>query len=147
MSAPTFALMMGIFYLGLGVLGAMGELPTDLPQDLFHGAVGLWGFAAWAGATSALLYSRLMAVAFAFVMLLGLLWNPSPGAWLYLLTAAACAYFGYRTVALAEPEPEPSTERRRYPGGTRRQVMRPVARERRIGPFDRRAAGDSLAAS
>lgn len=142
MSAPTFALLMGIFYLGLGVLGALGQLPTDLAHDLFHGAAGLWGFAAWAGATSAVLYARLMTVAFSFVMLMGLLWNPSPGAWLYLLTASAAAYFGYRTLALAEPTP--SIERRRP--GSRRQVMRPVAQERRAGPFDRRDSGGSLAA-
>lgn len=144
MSAPTFAFVMGIFYLGLGVLGALGELPTDLAHDLFHAAAGLWGFAAWAGATSAVLYCRLMAVAFAFVMLLGLLWDPSPGAWLYLLTAAASAYFGYRTLALAEPAP--ATERRRS-RASRRRAMRPVAMERRMGPFDRRASGGSLAAS
>jgi hypothetical protein len=144
MSAPTFALLTGIFYLGLAVLGALGQLPTDLPHDLFHAAAGLWGFAAWAGATSAVLYARLIAVAFAFVMLLGLLWSPSPGAWLYLLTAAASAYFGYRTLALAEPTP--SIERRRSTG-SRRHAMRPIAQERRYGAFDRRASDGSLAAS
>ena len=143
MSAPTFAFVMGVFYLGLGVLGALGELPTDLAHDLFHAAAGLWGFAAWAGATSAVLYARLMAVAFAFAMLFGLLWNPSPGAWLYLLTVAAAAYFGYRTVALAEPATV--SDRRRH-AGARRQVTRPVAYDRRSGPFDRRASGGGLAA-
>jgi hypothetical protein len=143
MSAPSFALVMGIFYLGLGVLGALGQLPTDLAHDLFHAAVGLWGLAAWAGAAGAVLYARLMAVAFAFVMLMGLLWEPSPGAWLYLLTAAAAAYFGYRTVALAQHAP--ASERRRT-AGTRRRAVRPVALERRSGPFDRRTSGGALAA-
>lgn len=144
MSAPSFALVMGIFYLGLGVLGALGWLPTDLPHDLFHAAVGLWGLAAWAGAAGALLYARLMAVAFAFVMLMGLLWAPSAGTWLYLLTAAASAYFGYRTVALAA---RPSASERRRSAGARRRVVRPIAHDRRMGPFDRRTSGGSLAAS
>jgi hypothetical protein len=144
MSAPSFALVMGIFYLGLGVLGALGQLPTDFAHDLFHAGVGLWGLAAWAGAAGALLYARLMALTFAFVMLIGLLWAPSPGAWLYLLTAATAGYFGFRTVALTAHTP--ASERRRHPG-VRRRVARPVALERRMGPFDRRASGGSLAAS
>ena len=72
-------------------------------------------------------------------------WMPVYGndIWLNLLTAATAGYFGYRTVALAEPQ---TPGERRRGAGMRRQSMRPVAYERRKGPFDRRASGGTLAA-
>lgn len=177
MSAPTFAFLMGVFYLAFGIFGALpsllappptgapplafdalyglflGLFPVNLAHDFVHAAIGVWGLAAWAGAASALRYARITAALFFIIALMGLVpglntffgYMPVYGndVWLNLLTAATAGYFGYRTLALAEPAAH--GERRR---GTsiRRQSMRPVAYERRKGPFDRRAGGGTLAA-
>lgn len=95
MSAPTFASLLGILYLGFGALGMLPSLlappPPDWPQmvlqslygqfmaifpvnaasDVLHIAVGVWGLAAWAGALSAVTYARAMAALFAVLGVMG----------------------------------------------------------------------------
>lgn len=95
MSAPTFAFLLGILYLGFGALGMLPSLlapaPPDWPpmaaqslygqfmaifpvnaaSDFMHIAVGLWGLAAWAGALSAVTYARAMAALFAVLGIMG----------------------------------------------------------------------------
>lgn len=95
MSAPAFALLLGILYLGFGSLGLLPSLlapapadgplmvvqslygeflalfPVNVASDALHIALGLWGLAAWAGALSAVTYARAMAALFAVLALMG----------------------------------------------------------------------------
>jgi hypothetical protein len=163
MRTATFALLLGIAYLAAGVLGLIPALlvppPADAPPTSFavlygyllglfpvnilhtavHLAIGVWGLAAWRGATDPQLYARALAILCGVLAVMGLI----PGlnnvfgliplhdhdVWLHAGTAALAAYFGWRK--------EVHMEERRATG-ERRQRMIPVARERRFGVTDRR---------
>jgi hypothetical protein len=96
-SAPTFALLAGLLYMALGILGMLSSLligaPADAPAPtvtmnygyLFgllavnavlngvHFLLGFWGLVAWSGALSAVNYARSLAVASAVLALMGLI--------------------------------------------------------------------------
>jgi Domain of unknown function (DUF4383) len=163
MRTVTFALIIGIAYLAAGVLGLIPALlvppPADAPPTSFavlygyllglfpvnvlhtavHFAIGVWGLAAWRGATDPKLYARALAILYGVLAVMGLIPGlnnvfgliplHSHDVWLHAGTAALAAYFGWRK--------EVHMEERRATG-ERRQRMIPVARERRLGVTDRR---------
>lgn len=97
MSAPTFALVAGLLYMTLGILGMLSSLligaPADAPAPavtmnygylfgLFavnavlnsvHFLLGFWGLVAWSGALSAVNYARSLSVVSAVLALMGLI--------------------------------------------------------------------------
>jgi hypothetical protein len=165
MNAHTFALIFGIAYLGAGMLGlvppALLPPPADAPATRFdvlygylfglfpvnvlhsgvHLAIGLWGLAAWSGAANPLTYARALAVVYGVLAVMGLIPGlntvfgliPIHGhdVWLHAATAAVAAYVGFFQKATTHDE-------RRRAMGDRRQSLRPVAIDRRIGMHDRR---------
>jgi hypothetical protein len=96
-SAPTFALLAGLLYMALGILGMLSSLligaPSDAPQPavtmnygylfgLFavnavlngvHFLLGFWGLVAWSGALSAVTYARSLTVISGGLALMGLI--------------------------------------------------------------------------
>jgi Domain of unknown function (DUF4383) len=152
MSAPTFALIVGLAYIVAGALGFIGSFPVTKLLSALYLAVGLWGGAAWAGATSAVRYARSIAVLFGVLAVLGLVPVLSPffgpmslggeHPWLHAATALIAAYFGFRSLA-RRPQKK---ERRRNVSADRRRALRPVAYERRRQVADRRFGAGTLAA-
>lgn len=165
MKTTTFAVISGVAYLALGLLGLVPAMfvspPMDappttftvlygyllglFPMNILHTAlnlmVGLWGIAAWSGATSPVRYARSMAVLFGVLAVMGLLPHlntvfgimPVYGhdVWLHAISAVAAAYFVWRHAAGT------ARERRRI-RADRRHQMASVAHERRFGLDDRR---------
>lgn len=96
MSAPTFALIIGLAFTGAGLLGFipslvmpapagapatsvalahgyfLGLFPVNALHNLVHVAVGLTGLAAWAGALSAVGFARALAVFYGALAVMGL---------------------------------------------------------------------------
>jgi hypothetical protein len=97
MSAPSFALVVGVLYMGLGILGMLSSLvigaPSDAPApailmnygylfglfavnavlNLLHFVLGFWGLLAWTGALSAVNYARSLSFATAALALMGVI--------------------------------------------------------------------------
>jgi Domain of unknown function (DUF4383) len=97
MTTPTFALILGIAYLGAGILGLMpgvlapppadapatnvtalygyllGLFPVNILHSAVHLAIGAWGLAAWAGMTSAVTFMRSLAVFYGLLAIMGLI--------------------------------------------------------------------------
>ena len=162
MSAPAFALLLGIFYTGLGSLAMLPSLALvrdGLPYlfalfaasgalNALHIAIGLWGLVAWSGALSAVGYARAVSILLALLALGGVAaaLTGSPMAlgghnvWLHGLTALAAAYVGFRSLARRPSLTASWQERRRRPA-ERRHAARPVALERRSSRGDRRGTG------
>jgi uncharacterized protein DUF4383 len=162
MSTRTFALILGIAYLGAGLLGLipaalipppadappthftllygylLGLFPVNLLHSAVHLAIGAWGLMAWRGGASAKVFARSLAIFYGALAVMGLIPGMSTlfgmlpmhghDVWLHAATAAAAAYFGWRSEILAE----------RRASAERRQRLAPVARERRFGLADRR---------
>lgn len=158
MSAPAFALVAGLVYTSLGFAGFTSFLPQAGAINALHLALGFWGLFSWSGATSAVNFSRGVAVILGVASLIGLFAAiASPlailpvrpaHAGLYGFTALLGAYFGFRSLARRANPAEHRSERRRN-RGERRVAARPVAYERRTGAYDRRQAsfgGSTLAA-
>lgn len=164
MSAPRFALLAGLAYAALGFMGfvpalvsgerLLGLFPVNGVLSVLHVLVGFWGLFSWSGATSAVNYARSLAAIFSVLALLGvyatlgtpiaLLPVQGHDTWLYALTAALAAYFGFRSMARRERHAE-----RRHNSPERRVALAPVVYERRLGAYDRRQArfGDSTLAA
>lgn len=121
MNARMFALVFGVVYLLVGLLGftasasmaaapLLGLFPVNLLHNLVHILIGLWGLASYRSATGAITYARGLAILYALLTILGLIpatntlfgLVPIYGAdvVLHALTAIIAAYFGW--VAPAE---------------------------------------------
>lgn len=90
---------------GLGLI--FGLFPVNVLHNLVHLLFGVWGLAAARGPGGAILYAKIVAVAYALLAVMGLI----PAAqlyttfgliplyghdvWLHLLLAAVAAYFGF----------------------------------------------------
>lgn len=96
MKAATFALVLGVAYLGAGVLGLvpaalqpppegapptsfavlygylLGLFPVNLLHTAVHLAVGLWGIAAWSGVLGARTYARSLALLYGVLAVMGM---------------------------------------------------------------------------
>lgn len=164
MKTTTFALLFGIVYLGIGILGLVPAMldppPPDAPPTSFamlYGylfglfpvnvlhtalniAVGFWGLCAWSEKCSAVAFSRALAVLFGALALLGVLPRADTLFGLMPIHAhdvwlhAATAVFG----AYFGWRAHAVARERRHATSDRRQRARPVARERRFGLADRR---------
>jgi hypothetical protein len=145
MTPASFALIIGILYCGLGVLGflpqaapgglLLGLFRTNAALSLLHLLTGLWGLAAWAWVARPVSYARGMTVIYGALALIGLLWEPLRGhdVWLHGLTALGAAYFGWFFGA----RPTTRLERRQNPA-ERRHARERVVQERRRNVEDRR---------
>jgi len=164
MKTSTFALLAGIVYLALGVLGlipaALVPPPLDAPPTKFallygyllglfpvnilHTAlnlvVGALGLAAWSGRMSPMRYAQALAWLFGVLAIMGML--PLLNTTFGLMPLHAHNIWLHAITALAAAyvgwrEPLARRERRRA-AGDRRHRMVPVAQERRFGLVDRR---------
>jgi len=146
-NSRELALLFGIFYAGLGLLGLMpgnsallGLLPDNLPLALLHLTMGAWALAAYFGHGSTQSYARSAAFILAALGLMGMVDGldtffglmPLYGAnvWLHLFSAALAGFVGW----------SPQTGERRGLAGDRRRAVRAFATERREGSFDRRSS-------
>lgn len=164
MRTSTFALVIGIAYLGAGILGLipatlmpppadapatrfallygyfLGLFPMNLLHTMVHLAIGVWGIAAWAGSTSSVAYARALAVLYGALAVMGLVPNLNTVFGLIPIHGHDVWLHGV-TAALAAyfgwRAPIAARERRILVHD-RRHHMLPVARERRFGLADRR---------
>ena len=116
MNARMFALVFGIVYLLVGLLGftasssmaaapLLGIFPVNLLHNIVHILIGIWGLASYRSATGAVAYARGLAILYALLTILGLIpatntmfgLVPIYGAdvALHALTAIIAAYFGW----------------------------------------------------
>jgi hypothetical protein len=162
MSTATFALILGIAYLGAGVLGLipaalmppppdappttvtllygylLGLFPVNVLHSAVHLAIGAWGIMAWRGTASAKVYARSLALLYGALAVMGLI--PGMNTLFGMLPMHGHAVWLHAATAAAAAyfgwREEADMERRQT--GDRRQRMLPVARERRFGLADRR---------
>ena len=97
MKTSTFALIMGIAYLGAGLLGfipaalvpppidappthftmlygyLLGLFPVNLLHSLVHLVIGAWGLSAWSGRSSSITFARGLAVLYGVLAVMGML--------------------------------------------------------------------------
>ena len=162
MKTTTFALIIGIAYLGAGLLGlipaALTPPPPDAPPTTFtvlygyllglfpvnvlhtavHLAIGFWGLTAWKRLQDAKVFSRSLAILYGALAVMGLV----PGlnnVFGFIPLHSNDVWLHAGTAALAAYfgwRSEVHMERRQ--NRDRRQRMLPVARERRLGLADRR---------
>ena len=171
MSAPTFALLIGLCCLGAGTFGMLPSLLTPPPADapavsytMLHGyllglfptnalhsalniVLGLWGLAAWTGAASAVAYARFIALFFAVLAVLGAipvtstLFGFMPIHGLDVVVHAVSAGLAAYFGFRSMARHEQRMERRQHLPPDRRQSLHLVAYERRRGSADRRFGG------
>jgi hypothetical protein len=163
MSTATFALIMGIAYMGAGLLGLvpaalmpppadapptnfavlygylLGLFPVNILHSAVHIAIGAWGLAAWRGMASPPVYARSLAIFYGALAVMGLI--PGMSTLFGMLPIHGHdVWLHAGTAGLAAYfgwREESSMEERRH-ASERRQRMLPVARERRFGLADRR---------
>ncbi len=162
MSTSTFALVLGIAYLGAGVLGLipaallppppdappttvtllygylLGLFPVNVLHSAVHLAIGAWGITAWRGMANPRVYARSLALFYGALALMGLI--PGMNTLFGMLPMHGHdVWLHAGTAAVAAYfgwRQEVNLERRQITD--RRQRMLPVARERRFGLADRR---------
>lgn len=173
MRAETFALLFGIVYLSLGLLGLhpaaltppadapptqptllygylLGVFPVNLPHSVVHLAIGAWGIMAWRRVASPRVFARVVAIFFGAFAAMGLI----PGlstffGMLPLYGHDIWLHGGTAAVAAYVAwRPELSIEHRASNTPDRREEAEvlPAALERRLGHADRRlpSAGEEL---
>jgi len=164
MKTSTFALVIGIAYLGAGILGLipaalmpppidapptnftllygylLGLFPVNLLHSLVHLVIGAWGISAWSGRSSSISFARGLAILYGALAVLGMfpLLNTAMG--MIPIHGNDVWLHGITAVVAAYfgwRQPAGMRERRHILGD-RRQRMFPIARERRFGLADRR---------
>jgi len=164
MKTSTFALIIGIAYLGAGILGLipaalvpppidapptnftllygylLGLFPVNLLHSLVHIVIGAWGISAWSGRSSSISFARGLAILYGALAVLGMfpLLNTAMG--MIPIHGNDVWLHGISAVVAAYfgwRQPAGISERRHILGD-RRQRMFPIARERRFGLADRR---------
>jgi hypothetical protein len=162
MSTATFATILGIAYLGAGVLGLipaalmpppadappthvtllygylLGLFPVNVLHSAVHFAIGAWGLAAGRGMADPKVYARSLAMFYGALALIGLI--PGMNTMFGLLPLHGHDIWLHAVTAGVAAyfgwRVEAHMERRHV--RDRRQRMLPVARERRLGLADRR---------
>jgi len=166
MKTSTFALLAGLAYLSVGLLGLVpimltsppvnappatftllygyefGLFPVNVLNSVMHIAIGAWGIAAWRGSVSPTLFARGLALLFGLLAVMGMIpiLNIMFG-WMPIHGHSVWLH-GF-TAALAayfgwRDEIEPAEQRSARMD--RRFQMRAIAQERRHGAPDRRFA-------
>ena len=164
MKTSTFALIIGIAYLGAGLLGLipaalvpppidapptnftllygylLGLFPVNLLHSLVHIVIGAWGISAWSGRSSSISFARGLAILYGALAVLGMfpLLNTAMG--MIPIHGNDVWLHGITAVVAAYfgwRQPAAMRERRHILGD-RRQRMFPIASERRFGLADRR---------
>jgi hypothetical protein len=169
MSAPAFALIVGLLYSGLGLFAMLPSLVMPEADaapaygtlfglfavsgwlNAVHILVGFWGLVAWSGALGAVGYARAMSVLLGLLAILGVVPGVSDSlrvlpldghnVWLHGASALAAAYVGFRSMARRQTLYASVAERRHAELTDRRRAIRPTAYERRRGLADRRFGG------
>lgn len=164
MKTGTFALMAGVVYLAIGILGLVpamlvpppldapalsfallygylfGLFPVNVLHTALHIAAGFWGLCAWRQRCSAAAYARALAVVFAALALLGVI--PVANTLFGAMPVHAHDVWLHAITALVAFHfgwrAQARAPERRHGRGERRQRSVPVARERRFGLADRR---------
>ena len=171
MKTTTFALVLGIAYLILGIMGLVplflvpppidappthftllygylfGFFAVNLLASLFHIVIGAWGISAWSGRASAIRFCRDAAILFGALAVLGMFPGLNTLFGIMPINGHDVWLNGLSAIAAAffgwrEPL---SAKDRRHILGDRRQRMMPIARERRFGLADRREGFGSMA--
>jgi len=165
MTARTFALILGIAYLGAGLLGLMPGMLTPLPADapamrfdvmngmllgLFHVnmlltlvylMIGAWGLGAYMGWFQPKVYARSVALLYGVLGVIGLV--PGLNTLFGLMPLHGNDVLLHLATAAAAGYfgwREETGERRAMPGDRRRASRAPISNERRQGLYDRRRA-------
>ena len=163
MTARSFALIFGILYLAIGLLGLMpgmlmpppdnapalgfdvmhgrvlGLFPVNMLHTAVHLAVGAWGLWAYMGNASAKFYARSLAVLFGVLGVMGLI----PGlntvfGTLPLHGHDVWLHLGTAAAAAYAGWRHQAGERRSLNGDRRKAARAPRTDERRQGAYDRR---------
>ena len=134
MTVRNFSLIIGIAFLAAGILGfvpallspapasapalgitgfygyLLGLFPVNFMHNLVHLAIGAWGIAASRSMTDARMFSRILAVFYGLLAVMGLvpmtntLFGLAPihghDVWLHAATAILAAYFGWMSKAV-----------------------------------------------
>ena len=164
MKTSTFALVIGIAYLGAGILGLipaalmpppidapptnftllygylLGLFPVNLLHSLVHLVIGAWGISAWSGRSSSISFARGLAILYGALAVLGMFPMLNTTLGMIPIHGNDVWLHGITAVIAAYfgwRQPAGITERRHILGD-RRQRMFPIARERRFGLADRR---------
>ena len=122
MNARMFALVFGVVYLLVGLLGfvftgtsmaagpdaprLLGLFPVNLLHNIVHLAIGAWGLASYRSFDGSVAYARGLAIFYGLLAIMGLLPEPfnntfglipifGHDVWLHALTALIAAYFGF----------------------------------------------------
>jgi hypothetical protein len=170
MKTSTFALLIGIAYLGAGLLGLipaalvpppidapptnftllygylLGLFPVNLLHSLVHLVIGAWGLSAWSGRSSSVSFARGLAVLYGVLAVMGMI--PMLNTTLGMLPIHGNDVWLHGLTAVIAAyfgwRQSAAMRERRHILGDRRQRMFPIARERRFGLADRREDFDGM---
>ena len=170
MKTSTFALVIGIAYLGAGILGLipaalvpppidapptsftllygylLGLFPVNLLHSLVHIVIGAWGISAWSGRSSSISFARGLAILYGALAVLGMFPTLNTTLGMIPIHGNDVWLHGITAVVAAYfgwRQPAGISERRHILGD-RRQRMFPIARERRFGLADRREGFEGM---
>lgn len=166
MKTSSFALLAGIVYLSIGIVGLVpaalvpppehapaisfallygylfGAFPVNVLHTALHVAFGFWGLCAWSEKCGAVAFARALAVAFGGLAVLGVI--PGANTLFGVMPIYGHDAWLHAVTALIAASfgwrVSSSVHERRRSGQDRRQHAIPVARERRFGLADRREA-------
>ena len=168
MKTSTFALIIGIAYLGAGILGLipaalvpppidapptsftllygylLGLFPVNLLHSLVHLVIGAWGISAWSGRSSSISFARGLAILYGALAVMGMIPMLNTTMGMIPIHGNDVWLHGITAVAAAYFgwRGEGLHAERRGVIRDRRYQLVPVARDRRAGMVDRRL--DSL---
>lgn len=171
MKTSTFALILGIAYLLIGVMGLvplflvpppidapathftllygylLGLFPVNLLHSVLHIAIGALGISASSGRINPIRYARDVAIAFGVLAIMGMF--PGLNTVMGIMPVYGHDVWLHGLTAAAAAyfgwrEPISAKDRRNILGD-RRQRMLPISRERRFGLADRREGFGSMA--
>jgi hypothetical protein len=122
MNARMFALVAGVIYLAVGLLGftatgmsmdasetaprLLGLFPLNVLHNIVHLAIGAWGLASYRSMNGSVAFARGLAILYGLLAIMGILPRPfnntfglvpifGHDVWLHALTALVAAYFGF----------------------------------------------------
>lgn len=122
MNARMFALVVGVIYLAVGLLGftatgmsmeagdtaprLLGLFPVNVLHNIVHLAIGAWGLASYRSMDGSVTFARGLAILYGLLAIMGILPRPfnntfglvpifGHDVWLHAATALVAAYFGF----------------------------------------------------